>query len=133
MPSTSTPWAVILAGGDGTRLRPLTEYLAGDARPKQFCRLFGGATLLEQTRRRARLIIRDDRQLVVVTRAHAPYYADVARELHPGRLAVQPHNSGTVPAILLASLAVQGLEGDPPVVILPSDHDVADDGAFMGA
>src|SRR2546430_13318060 len=44
MPSTTTPWAVILAGGDGTRLRPLTQHLTGDARPKQFCRLFGGRT-----------------------------------------------------------------------------------------
>jgi hypothetical protein len=61
MPPTSTPWAVILAGGDGTRLRPLTQHLTGDARPKQFCRLFGGQTLLDQTRRRADLIIRPDR------------------------------------------------------------------------
>src|SRR5215472_12504005 len=42
MPLTSKlPWAVILAGGDGIRLRPLTQRLTGDARPKQFCRLFG--------------------------------------------------------------------------------------------
>jgi mannose-1-phosphate guanylyltransferase len=134
MPSTlPPPWAVILAGGDGLRLRPLTERLAGDARPKQFCRLFGGATLLEQTRRRANLIIRDDRQLVVVNRAHAPYYADLARELLPGRLVVQPDNRGTAPAILLAALGLQSLVGDAPLVVLPSDHDVADDLAFMGA
>jgi mannose-1-phosphate guanylyltransferase len=44
--------AIILAGGDGVRLRPLTRRLAGDDRPKQFCALLGGETLLEQTRRR---------------------------------------------------------------------------------
>jgi len=133
MSSTSTPWAVILAGGDGTRLRPLTEHLTGDARPKQFCRLFDGVTLLDQTRRRADLIIRPDRQLVVVTRAHAPYYADLTRELLPGRLVVQPQNRGTGPAIMLAALSVHGLAGDAPMVIIPSDHDVADDVGFMGA
>jgi hypothetical protein len=65
MLAPSMPWAVILAGGDGTRLRPLTQRLTGDARPKQFCRLFDGQTLLDQTRRRGDLIIRPDRQLVV--------------------------------------------------------------------
>jgi len=130
---TSMPWAVILAGGDGTRLRPLTQRLTGDARPKQFCRLFDGETLLDQTRRRADLIIRRDRQLVVVTRAHAPYYADLTHELLPGRLVVQPQNRGTAPAIMLAALALRGLAGDAPMVVLPSDHDVTDDVAFMAA
>src|SRR5262245_32952217 len=109
MSETSLPWAVILAGGDGTRLRPLTEHLSGDARPKQFCRLFDGQTLLDQTRRRADLLIRPDRQLVVVTRTHAPYYADLARDLFPGRLVVQPQNRGTAPAIMLAALALRRL------------------------
>ena len=34
-------WAVIMAGGDGTRLQKLTSKIAGDSRPKQFCRIFG--------------------------------------------------------------------------------------------
>jgi Nucleotidyl transferase len=34
------PWAVILAGGDGVRLRPLSRLISGDDRPKQFCPLF---------------------------------------------------------------------------------------------
>ena len=48
------PWAVLLAGGDGTRLRDLTQRIAGDQRPKQFCELFGGQSLLTQTRVRLR-------------------------------------------------------------------------------
>src|SRR2546422_5466810 len=38
-------WAVILAGGDGTRLRELSYEVSGDRRPKQFCEFFGGKTL----------------------------------------------------------------------------------------
>lgn len=133
MPATSMPWAVILAGGDGIRLRPLTQRLTGDARPKQFCPLFGGQTLVDQTRRRADLIIRPDRQLVIVTRAHAPYYAGLERELLPGRLVAQPGNRGTAPAIMLAALAARRLADDAPLAIMPSDHDVADEAGFMGA
>jgi mannose-1-phosphate guanylyltransferase len=47
---------IILAGGDGTRLRAFTRRLASDERPKQFCRIIVGDTLLDQTRRRARLL-----------------------------------------------------------------------------
>ena len=45
-------WAVILAGGDGTRLQKLTFKIAGDSRPKQFCRVFGNKSLLGQTQNR---------------------------------------------------------------------------------
>ena len=48
--SASHLWAVLLAGGDGVRLRDLTRRIAGDSRPKQFCRIIGGQSLFRQTR-----------------------------------------------------------------------------------
>ena len=48
----SRRWAVILAGGDGVRLRPMTRGITGDERPKQFCALVTEDTLLTETRRR---------------------------------------------------------------------------------
>jgi hypothetical protein len=44
-------WGVVLAGGAGVRLRPLTQVICGDERPKRFCSLFEGKTLLAQTLR----------------------------------------------------------------------------------
>src|SRR2546422_1937716 len=46
---TPSPWGLILAGGDGTRLRPLTRLIVRDERPKQFCPVLSNETLLEQT------------------------------------------------------------------------------------
>lgn len=124
-------WAVILAGGDGTRLRALTRRISGDDRPKQFCPVLGGDTLLDQTRHRAARLVDPDRTLFLLTRTHAPYYASL-RETTPARsLVVQPENRGTAPAILLAMQRLLALGAREPVVLLPSDHHVSDDAAFM--
>ena len=69
-------WAVMLAGGDGVRLQSLTLRIAGDSRPKQFCSIFGGESLLTQTRARLESLFHVDRELFVVTRAHETYYSD---------------------------------------------------------
>jgi mannose-1-phosphate guanylyltransferase len=124
---------LLLAGGDGRRLRPLTRQIAGDPRPKQFCPIFDGETLLDRTRRRADLLTRLDHQVVVVSRPHEPYYSSIARELAPDRLVVQPSNAGTAPGILYPLLRIQQLAGDVPVAIFPSDHYVSDDSIFIAA
>ena len=68
---TPSPWGLILAGGDGTRLRPLTRRIVRDERPKQFCPVLSNETLLEQTLRRAALLVSPDRTLAVeIGRAH---------------------------------------------------------------
>jgi mannose-1-phosphate guanylyltransferase len=131
MRMSTPPWALILAGGDGTRLRPLTSPIVGDPRPKQFCPIVDGETLLDRTRRRADRLVRYDRQVIVVTRAHEPYYRALAYDLAPERLVVQPDNRGTAAGILYPLLRMISLAGNVPVVIMPSDHYVSDDMAFM--
>src|SRR5215216_4892298 len=100
------PWALILAGGDGTRLRPLTAQITGDDRPKQYCALLDGETLLERTRRRADLVTRFDHQAVIVSRAHERFFQPLAAELPPGRLVIQPENRGTAPGIIYPMLHI---------------------------
>lgn len=122
---------VILAGGDGTRLRSLTRTLAGDDRPKQFCRLLGRHTLLEETRRRARRLIAPERLLTVVTRPHERFYVPALADEAPRTVVVQPDNRGTAPAILYGLLRLAGAAPAAPTAVFPSDHWVSDDDAFM--
>ena len=119
-------WGVILAGGDGLRLRPLTRLLTGDDRPKQFCSLTGGETLLDQSRTRAARSIPVHQTAVVVTQAHREFYSTVRGV----RLIEQPVNRGTAAAILLSLLRVGGSSPDPLVAMLPSDHHYKDESRF---
>ena len=125
--------AILLAGGDGTRLRSLTRAIAGDDRPKQFCRVVGGETLLDQTYGRVAMVVAPARTLTVVTRCHQAYYTSVLGEEPGSRCVVQPENRGTAPAITYALLRLMMLAPDDPVALFPSDHHVSDDRAFMWA
>ena len=124
-------WAVILAGGDGTRLQSMTRAITGDNRPKQFAPVIGGATLLDQTRRRVALSVIPSHTFIVVTQKHRPYYKSLAQQISPGLLLQQPTNKGTAPAILYALLRVATRSPQAIVALFPSDHYVADDEEFM--
>ena len=93
--SASHVWAVFLAGGDGVRLRDLTRRIAGDSRPKQFCRIIGGQSLFRQTRTRLTPLFSGDRQVFVLSRAHEKYYAEDLTDAGDSHVIEQPLNRGT--------------------------------------
>ncbi len=123
-------WAVVLAGGDGTRLQSLTRKISGDSRPKQFCPIFGGESLLAQTRKRLESLVDADRELFVVTRAHEPYYREVLQDVDDSCVLPQPLNRGTGAAMALSLAHLARRDEDALVVFVPCDHYYADDGAF---
>jgi len=123
--------AIVLAGGDGTRLRELTRQIAGDDRPKQFCRLVGQETLIDETRRRVARSVSPSRTFFSVTTTHARFYAPLLADVRSRQIVAQPGNRGTAPAILYALLRLAAVAPHDPVAILPSDHYVSDDAQFM--
>src|SRR5262249_43268859 len=100
-------------------------------RPKQFCRILKGQTLLEQTRRRIALQISPERTVFVLNGLHKPFYEPILADAQTSRLVVQPSNRGTTPAILYSLLRLAAVNSEALVAFFPSDHYVSDDHRFM--
>ena len=126
-------WAVILAGGNGERLRPLTSLLYTDDRPKQFCPIFAGQTLLDQTRARMSRVIAPERTMFVVVRAHQRFYECQLSGVDASRLVIQPSNKGTTAAIVLSLLHIARFDPHAIVGFFPADHFYADDDPILAA
>jgi mannose-1-phosphate guanylyltransferase/mannose-6-phosphate isomerase len=119
--------AVVLAGGSGTRLWPLSRLQA----PKQFLRLMGEESLLEATVSRLAPMI-DKSQVIVVTNEEIAS-GEGYRILQPFEKILEPVPRNTAPAIGVAAIRYL-LEGiDPVLVVLPSDHLIRDVPAFHAA
>jgi len=114
-------WAIVLAAGEGTRLRELTTR-GGIATPKQFCSLRGCRSLLGDALARAARIVPKKRIVVVVAAEHRRFWERELEALPRENVVVQPRNKGTAAGILLPALSV--LERDPgaKLAFLPSDH-----------
>jgi mannose-1-phosphate guanylyltransferase len=131
--STGNPyWSVILAGGDGNRLLPLTRLVTGDDRPKQFCPLMpGGKTLLAETRARTARFSPPDRTLFVLNQVHEPFYSSELADVSPELMVVQPENRGTLPAIVAGLARIMEFDQRAIVGFFPSDHHYSREDRFV--
>jgi len=120
--------AVVLAGGSGTRLWPLSRQQL----PKQFLNLDGEGSLLEATIHRLQPLIAKDDVWVVSNEAHASGEAySLLRDLHT---ILEPCGRNTAPAIALAAaLLMEQSQADPVMLVLPADHLIGDVKAFHAA
>ncbi|HKQ12487.1 MAG TPA: sugar phosphate nucleotidyltransferase [Steroidobacteraceae bacterium] len=119
-------WALVLAAGEGSRLRALTTH-RGVAVPKQFCSLVGGPSLLEEAVLRAEAIVPRQRVCTIVAEQHRVWWEEALRFMPRRNVIVQPQNRGTAVGLLLPLLHIAQRDPQARIVILPSDHYVRDE------
>ena len=123
---------VILSGGSGTRLWPLSRELL----PKQLLALTGERTMLQETAARLAGFPGVTGPLVVCNEAHRFLVAEQLREMNlaPSAILLEPAGRNTAPAIALAAHAALAAAGkDVLMLILPADHTLNDLAAFQAA
>lgn len=118
----SNTWALVLAAGEGSRLRGLTRNEHGVAVPKQFCSLQGGPCLLQEALQRAAAAAPLERICSVVAEQHREWWTPILSYLPDPNVIVQPQNKGTAYGILLPLLRIAERDPDATVVMLPADH-----------
>ena len=128
----SNQYAVILCGGSGTRLWPLSRSL----RPKQLLCLNGQESLLQQTARR---LLRHVKPSQIITVTHEDHkfevkgqLAEISTELIDGVLA-EPVARNTLPAIAWATAEIQRRDRNAIVSVFPSDHAITDEDQLLRA
>ncbi len=121
---------VILSGGSGTRLWPLSR----EAYPKQFLPLVGDCTMLQATWKRVAAIA-ERAPIIVANQDHRFMVAEQMREagLSPQAIVLEPIGRNTAPAIAAAALRSLAGGEDPLLLVLPSDHVLQNEPSFHAA
>ncbi|HEX6810412.1 MAG TPA: sugar phosphate nucleotidyltransferase [Planctomycetota bacterium] len=134
-PSTANQhrWVIVLAGGSGTRLAPLTAQPGGAVVPKQYCSLQGGRSLLGDALARAGQLAAADRVVTVVAGQHEAHWRRELAHRPLQTTVVQPQNRGTAAGILLPLLSIVRRDPDAEITLLPSDHFVYDEPRLLQA
>ena len=122
---------VVLSGGSGTRLWPMSLTLY----PKQLLTLLGRDSLLQQTVRRVVDDVRFAAPVLVANEEHRFIIAEQLREiaLVPRGLLLEPIGRNTAPAACVAALVLSETEPNPLMLVMPSDHTIGDTEAFRAA
>ncbi len=119
---------VILSGGSGTRLWPLSRAM----RPKQLLRLVSNSTMIQDTVFRLNGVTQLFEPIIVCNEAHRFTIAEQMREIeiNPSAIILEPFGKNTAPAVAISALQSQKDGNDPVLLVLPADHVIRNQEAF---
>lgn len=126
MPSPENTYALILAGGSGTRFWPLSR----NDKPKQLLDLFGTGTLLEQTINRLAGLVPTKNILILTNSLQVDAVREVASMLPPENVFAEPAKRDTAPAVALGIGLVAARNPDAVMMVLPADQLIKDTHAY---
>jgi len=129
-PNPGQLWSIILAGGNGDRIRDLVCRWKRRPIPKQYCNFVGLRSMLQHTIARAEMMGDRQHQLTVIVRDHQHEARAQLADMEPGRIVVQPANRDTFAGIFLPLTHVYARDLRATVVIYPSDHFVYPENRF---
>lgn len=119
-------YALILAGGSGTRFWPLSR----NARPKQLLDLFGKGTMLRQALNRMERVLPPENIFILTNSLQEAEVRREAAELPVGNIVAEPARRDTAPAVALGIALVAARDPEANMMIVPSDSLILDDAAF---
>ena len=125
--SAANHYALILAGGSGTRFWPLSR----NARPKQLLNLFGDTTLLNQTIARLEGLIPRENILILTNTLQEKAVREIASELPPENIFAEPAKRDTAPAVALGIALIAARNPEATMMVLPSDQLITDIDAYQ--
>jgi mannose-1-phosphate guanylyltransferase len=126
-------WGIVLAGGEGTRVRDFLTQLCGGRGIKQFCAVVGRRSMLEHTLARVERLIPRERILIVVSTHHRPEVKAQLAHWPPDNVIFQPANRDTAPGILLPLAHLSHRAPGATVALFPSDHFILDEARFLAS
>jgi mannose-1-phosphate guanylyltransferase len=124
-------WGIILAAGNGDRLKGFIKSEFGKECPKQFCAIIGSRSMLRHTIDRVRPLVYDEHLLTVVNREHLLYAVEDLQDRNPKTVSVIPFNRETAASILLPLLHIHKSDPLATVAIFPSDHFILEEDRFI--
>jgi mannose-1-phosphate guanylyltransferase len=132
-PRSGVRCGIVLAAGNGRRLRQFVHQQRGDYLPKQYINFIGKRSMLEHTFHRAEKLIPAERLFVVIAKEHLQF-DEVRRQIawRPQEcIIIQPENKDTGPGVLLPLMHLYKRSPDAIVTLFPSDHFILEEDLFM--